>query len=885
MNANDPENQHHRRPGGLRNLWLALALTAFAAAPATAQEDDPLAADPPPAPATVEIEEPADSRAEAAAEVRALETALAERREAVAEVRRRLDRINDRLAQLSAEYENLRQRLDTAGLDVSGEFASLLRRRLDRLQSRQFDDELLVSIQAQVEAARIEQFRLEELEAALSGRGSPAAPDTLRQRRTELVTALSSAVAEHIKVLDEYFAAARQIRGRIAAYQSLLSEQLFWLPSEPSVGRDSLTGLARSGAWLVSPGLWQETLAGVPASARAHAVPLLLLILALAALVVTRGWLKRRLHATATHIGKVGRDSFAVSLTALACTLVLALPWPLLLTALALTVAEAGAFGEALASGLMNAALLVFLLWFLFHVARRDGLAERHFKWPAEVLRAIRLGVPGLLLVLVPSAILTALTEAAVGEQYRESLGRAAFAAASLALAWFAHGILRAVATAIGSARGSRWLRALRVLAVGAPLVLAAFSLYGYHFTAVQLQATLFMTACWLVAVLLIHFLALRALAIRERRLALARLRAQREAEKALSESRDAAEAAGEAPPVAPEEPELDLKTVSSQTQALLRLVIGVLTAVGLWLLWSDVIPALRVLDGIDLWQVAPATEGGTPTSVSLQDLLLALAIGALTVLAARNLPGMMEVALLGRLQLGPGGSYAITTLSTYIIVIVGVFVTLGFIGAQWSKLQWLVAALGVGLGFGLQEIVANFVSGIILLFEQPIRVGDTVTVGEKTGTVTRIRIRATTLVDWDRKEQIVPNKTFVTQDLTNWTLSDSIVRVVIKVGVPYAADIEQVHGILTQVVESNDLIAKEPPPSVYCVNFGDSSIDFDVRIFVKGMLDYLPAAHQVRAHIVRALRENGIEIPFPQRDIHIIPPAGGEAPLNLSQE
>lgn len=806
-----------------------------------------------------------------AAGIGSLEDALARHRQAAAETRRQVEALEERLSRLSAEYESLRQRLDTAGLDLSGEFASLLRRRLDRLESHHFDARLPASIQRQIEAARIEQFRLEELEAAL-----PEADATPAAGRTALLTALGDAVSGHIAALNDHFAAARAMRDRIAAYQSLLRERLFWLPSAPPAGRAALTDLLRSWGWLAQPGHWRATAAGMRAAIRAHAGYLLLLTLALAGLAGGRRWIKRRLAASAANVGKVGSDRFAATLTALACTLALALPGPLLLNIAALTIAGTGAFGEALATGLVNAGLVFFLLAFLYHVARGGGLAERHFQWRAELLRAIRRGMTGLLLVLIPATVLTSLTEASIGEQYRDSLGRAVFTAASLALAWFAHRILRTVIAGLASPGARRWLRALYIGAVGAPLALAGFALYGYHYTAVRLESTLFMTACWLVAAILLHSLALRALAIRARRLALDRRREQRQAEKAMDASREAAESAGEGMPDTLDPPQMDLQAINTQTDALLRLMIGVFVAAGLLTFWSDVLPALAVLDSVVLWQVAPAVEGLGPIAVTLQDVLLALTIAALTVFAARNLPGLLEVALLSPLRLGPGSGYAITTLSTYVIVIVGVFVVLGLIGAQWSKLQWLVAALGVGLGFGLQEIVANFVSGLILLFERPIRVGDTVTVGDKTGTVSRIRIRATTLTDWDRKEQIVPNKTFVTQEVTNWTLSDAITRVIIRVGVAYGSDIEGVHRVLSDVANANEKIAKEPPPTVFCVNFGDSSVDFEVRVFVKRMLDIMPLSHEIRADIARAFREHGIEIPFPQRDIHVRTVADG---------
>ena len=284
----------------------------------------------------------------------------------------------------------------------------------------------------------------------------------------------------------------------------------------------------------------------------------------------------------------------------------------------------------------------------------------------------------------------------------------------------------------------------------------------------------------------------------------------------------------------------------------------------------KNVFPALGIFDDITLWTISSGIAGEEPIPINLGDVLVALAIGIGTVLAARNLAGTLEVVFLSRLNLEPGVGYAITTLATYSIVLIGIVAALGGLGLQWSKLQWLVAALGVGLGFGLQEIVANFVSGIILLFERPIRVGDTVTIGGITGTVSRIQIRATTLVDWDRKEQIIPNKTFVTQDLTNWTLSDPITRVIIRVGVAYGSDVDKVQDLLYQVATSNERVVEEPAPAVFCVELGESRIDFEIRVFVRDILDFMPLSHELHSAITRALHDAGIKIPFPQRDIHI---------------
>ena len=182
----------------------------------------------------------------------------------------------------------------------------------------------------------------------------------------------------------------------------------------------------------------------------------------------------------------------------------------------------------------------------------------------------------------------------------------------------------------------------------------------------------------------------------------------------------------------------------------------------------------------------------------------------------------------------------------------------------------WLVAALTVGLGFGLQEIFANMVSGIILLFERPIRVGDTVTVENISGKVTRIQMRATTITDWNQKELIVPNKSFITNQLVNWTLTDQVTRVVIPIGISYDADVEAAQKIIAETAFSSPLVLKVPEPSVLFLEFGESSLNFSIRVYVSELGHRLLVTNDIHLRLVVALRKAGIEIPYPQRDLHL---------------
>ena len=175
-----------------------------------------------------------------------------------------------------------------------------------------------------------------------------------------------------------------------------------------------------------------------------------------------------------------------------------------------------------------------------------------------------------------------------------------------------------------------------------------------------------------------------------------------------------------------------------------------------------------------------------------------------------------------------------------------------------------------VGLGFGLQEIFANFVSGLILLFERPIRVGDIITLGDVTGTVTDIRIRATTVTNWDRKELIVPNRELITGRLLNWTLTDTTNRIVINLGLAYDTNVPEAREIILKAVRDHENVLADPGPNVTFEGFGDSCLNFVVRAYVASMDVRLSTVHELHLRIHEELQQRGIEIPFMQVDMNV---------------
>ncbi|MFO0963197.1 MAG: mechanosensitive ion channel [Phycisphaerales bacterium] len=217
--------------------------------------------------------------------------------------------------------------------------------------------------------------------------------------------------------------------------------------------------------------------------------------------------------------------------------------------------------------------------------------------------------------------------------------------------------------------------------------------------------------------------------------------------------------------------------------------------------------------------------------------------------------------------------------IARYFIVIVGMAATFAFLHIGWANVQWLAAAVTVGLGFGLQEIFANFVSGLIMLAERPVSVGDVVTVDTVTGRVKKIATRATTIVDGDNRDVIIPNKQFITGRIVNWTLGGNAVRFVLPVGVAYGSDLQQAQRILREAVTGVTGVLASPAPEVLLRTLGPSAIEFEIWFYCDRPADGTVARHELVQRVVSMLGAEGIAIPFPQMEVRMVPagaqPAG----------
>ncbi|HHV6365615.1 TPA: mechanosensitive ion channel domain-containing protein, partial [Haemophilus influenzae] len=414
------------------------------------------------------------------------------------------------------------------------------------------------------------------------------------------------------------------------------------------------------------------------------------------------------------------------------------------------------------------------------------------------------------------------------------------------------------------------WL--IRIVQIGLRLIpvgLIVLIVLGYYYTALNLiEHFIHSYIAWCVWWLVRNTI-YRGITVSSRRLAHRRL-AEKRRQKALENnyeniSSDDVVAVGE-----PEE-SLALNDVRSQLLRFVDLFIWTALLGIFYYVWSDLVTVVSYLREITLWQQTTTTDAGTVVeSITLFNLLVALVIVGITYVLVRNISGILEVLIFSRVNLSQGTPYTITTLLTYIFIAIGGAWAFATLGMSWSKLQWLFAALSVGLGFGMQEIFANFVSGIILLFERPIRVGDVVTINGVSGTVAKIRIRAITLIDFDRKEIIVPNKSFVTGQVTNWALSSTMTRLVISVGVAYGSDLTLVRQLLLQAADEQPTVLRDPKPSAYFLTFGASTLDHELRVYVEQVGDRTSTTDAINRRINELFAEHNIDIAFNQLDVFI---------------
>jgi potassium efflux system protein len=741
--------------------------------------------------------------------------------------------------------------------------------------------------------------------------------DTLTTRKGLIESLISDYNAYFVRMVD-VDSLERQLVSEISTYTSFIDERILWVQSCQPLRYYDLPRATKAIGSLASSGMAKNLGTLILNNVKANPVSTVLLLIAVIAVFMADRRLTSNLRQIAEEVSRATSDNFYLTVQATISTLVHSFLWPLVIIAILYVIGgsqDASEQIKAVISSLNSLLGFIAISCGIRSIFLPKGLAEVHFKWkPLEINNFLKNRLFLIIITCGPLYFIFKTIESLPRDSSIESLERLVFMAGSIVLAILLGSTFRPSGFFFRNVEdydSSNWIFRLRyvifLLAGIIPACLVIMSGLGYFYTSVQILGRTVQTLILLFCIQLLYAFSYRALNIVKRSMAIRKAqerKARLEAQKTIDQTDSAAgekhpgsisgqttsdqsRTAGEntvssLTPVADNEP--NIYTMGKQTRKLFLGAAMICTFVGLWFIWKDVMPALKAFNRITLWTTSmkitegfSASDGTTESrvvdrivSITLSDIILAITVIFLTITGSRNLPGFLEFSILRRLTFDNGVKFAIRTISSYLITVAGFVIAFHLIGISWDKVQWLVAAVSVGLGFGLQEIFANFVSGLIILFERPMRVGDIVTVGDISGTVARIQIRATTITDWDRKEVIIPNKEFITARLVNWTLTDTILRVIFKVGVAYGSDTDLVQKLLLSVASGSPKVLNDPPTKAVFMGFGESSLDFELRVFIPNMDGWADFLHSINKGIDNAFRANDVEIPFPQRDLHL---------------
>ena len=800
------------------------------------------------------------------------------------------------LAQLKEDYVDMQARVQLVG--QSQAIGSLLLAQLDTLPSRYILKNQLAASQQELTDAKFGDLELREqlrdarrdgpaMQQALSilvpkadGPEAQSVRRDLRRilaQREELLTELSHAYAAYQRELAACIAAEQGLLKVTEEFTVYIEERVLWVRSMPALGLSDFSRAVQAIADLVGPtareGIWkdvQEDLAALPVASVAA-------LLGVVALFVGQVRMRRRIRAIGRDLHEHPPGTFRATLETCLWTALSALAWPALFWVISWRLTARVPSAEI--SIRLSNGLAIVSYWLLWACAVRevclpDGLGDAHLKMDRARLASLRRAMRVFAVAILPLVFLGYLTTVRPTSETLLSLGRLADLAWMLTVGVLGAVLLRRSGPLVcgedaeesrGPLRRTWWLwYTASVLGV---LVLVALSVTGFYYTAREIVARVLTTVFLLLLYHLVRGMASRGLMLLRRQMVRQEVRKGREAEEEADTDRQK-----ELENNLLRETVMQVTEVSQQTAQIVKYLLWGLMLVAMYAVWDDLLPAFRAVGRIHLYSVGE-------TQVVLGDMIVAAVAAVLTFATARVVPGMLDVYVLGRTEIDASARDAIASITRYLLVIVGVVIVGESAGLNWASLQWIVAALGVGLGFGLQEIVANFVSGLVIMFERRVRLWDIVTVGDETGQITAIRTFATTITNWDNKELVIPNKEFITGRVINWTLSEKRVRVVIPVGVAYGSDTEKVVETLVRVGNANQYTLDDPPVRAVFLGFGDSCLNFQLHIWVPNIDHFLDVRHELHMAVDQAFREADITIAFPQLDVHFdapVPDSGG---------
>ena len=837
------------------------------------------------------------------------------------EYEKQITRITQKIRSQKSNAREKIELLESVGLGIDTKTGILLREQRSglprtRLLQKQVRENVEVAVRSQVslldlqdelanhpplggEQVQMLMDRYEELERA-----------TVNELFEQREVFLKDLIAEHRMlngILDRTNQKAQLTIDAIKQYTIYLDKRLLWSRSTHSLEFSEFSQEGVNLTALFGAEKLQRAFGGIRENWFSRFLPTLLLTTLFLFGVLRRRTLSRIEERASLKAVRRNCTSIRPTMETILSSVLIAFILPSLFFLGSLLIPEPLAYRE----GFWNAGVFLFVGNLICRFSRKDALFESHFKMSEGKVRRIREALGVFIPVLLPLVFVVGALCVSGGVG---SSGRIFFMITMIVVMGLGYQLFHPRHSIVGIPDKVTLVSRLSyLLAMGLPFAFVVGAAMGFFSSVLILRSQVLATAGVLLAAFLVSRFLTRWILVSRRRLAIMQALKRREADLAQRAREESGDVKNDSDFASLEEVKaqaVDVVEVEEQTVQLVKVGVYFSVLFTIFSIWSSSLTALSILDQKPLWpnsrpvlsgedskvsapvpllpavpgsdlgaideigeELAPISELVSAPSndfVSWQDLLLCLFVFLLTFVAARNIPGLLSLTVFSRLNLGPGGNFAFTTIVRYFIVLTGVVIGLNKIGITWDKVQWLAAAITLGVGFGLQEIFANFVAGLILLFERPLRLGDIVTVGNVSGRVTEIKIRATTIQQFNNRDLVVPNKDFITSQLTNWTLRDSVLRFELAVGIGYGSDTRKAEEILKTLVEKHDRILKDPAPSVIFKAFGTSTLDFLIRAHVGKVGDLEKTQHELHFLINDAFSEAGIEIAFPQQDIHL---------------
>lgn len=801
---------------------------------------------------------------------------------------------NDSL-RIKSMLDNLQQTQRNIDEQISSLQGTLVLSRIINKQKQLLpQDQMIKGLADRISELRVNVFDMSEFKDTVSNPSAYIAKlessnktqftEKEKNQLTEVLQARAQTLSELIKSLNNQLNLAinielsqKQVQTISDELQQKLQQQSFWVKSNSPID------LAWFTKFPLSVGLQLEDIAKQFdfSNWRDNALPAGLLIALLTLMTITilrqKESIKQHLNQISNSMKTITTDSQWNTPYAIFLTIILCLPSTFMFLMVFILVTYI-CFQDPLTIWPWGLKMAGYWLYFAFMMAmlRPNGIGYRHFDMPQKsnmlFLHILKRSVWVVGLLLNTSIFVNL----EMGVAY-DVIGQTMTIMVLVVTVFIiAPGFRKAISTYQNTVEQDKsprhvLLTLVRIVLLLAPIALIGLIVMGYYYTSLviieHLISTYFAVTTWII----VRNVFYRIFTVSARRLAYRRLQEKREQLMAKRANETVNNTTEDDIPLEIKQDAIAVSEVKNQMLKITDFVLWVGLFALLYWVWSDLITVAYYLKGVTLWQQSTTTESGVVMeSITLLNLLVAVIIVVVTYVLIRNLSGLLETFVFSNLKLSQGTPYTITTLLTYLLVVLGASLAFAMLGMSWSKLQWLFTALSVGLGFGMQEIFGNFVSGIIILFERPVRVGDMVTIGNFNGTVSKIRIRATTLIDNDKKEVIVPNKAFITERVVNWALTNSMTRLVISIGVAYGSDLDLVKKLLLQAAEENDAVLRDPVPAAYFLSFGASTLDHELRVYVGQLSDRTRTIDTLNRRINQLFAENNIDIAFNQLDIFI---------------